>query len=81
MKIANLDIKKTFYINLNERHKRHFLAIEASQLGYGGISEVSRAFGVNRRTISTGITELKSGNTLAPERIRKEGAGRKKKRT
>jgi len=79
MEIENLDNKKTFFYELNERQKRSFLAIEAQRLGYGGISEVSRKFGVSRATISKGITELESGNNLSTERIRRVGGGRKKK--
>lgn len=79
MKIENLDIKKTFFLSLNERQKRNFLAIEAENLGYGGISEVSRAFGVARKTIRVGIKELSSENNLSLERIRRKGGGRKKK--
>ena len=78
MEIENLDIKKNFYTNLNERQKRHFLAIEAKQLGYGGITKVSKCFCVNRETISIGISELESADSLPFGRVRKEGGGRKK---
>lgn len=79
MEIENLDIKKVFFSGLNERQKRSYLAIEAQRLGYGGISEVSRKFGVSRDTISKGIAELKSENNVSNKRIRKAGGGRKKK--
>lgn len=64
---------------MNERQRRQFLAVEANQLGYGGISLVSRSFNVNRETISIGITELKSNIDIGPGRIRRKGGGRKKK--
>lgn len=79
MKIENLDEKKRFYKSLNERQKRHFLAVEAKSLGYGGILFVSRAFGVSRTTVHQGINELDSGEELPVGRIRKIGGGRKKK--
>lgn len=79
MEIENLDIKKTFFSGLNERQKRSFLAIEAQRLGYGGISEVSRKFGVSRDTISKGITELEPDSNVLINRIRRAGGGRKKK--
>lgn len=79
MEIDNLGIKKVFFSELNERQKRSFLAIEAQGLGYGGISEVSRKFGVSRDTISKGITELESANNVPIKGIRREGGGRKKK--
>jgi len=78
MQIDNLDIKKNFYSNLNERQKRHFVAIEAQALGYGGISLVSRTFEVSRTTIYEGISELESGDQLDGQRIRRLGGGRKK---
>ena len=42
---------------------------EATQLGYGGVSLVSRACGLSRVTIMKGIQEL-DAPSLAPERIR-----------
>ncbi len=79
MEVENLDMKKDFIKSLNERQKRHFLAVEANQLGYGGISLVSRSFGVNRKTISAGIRELTFKTEIEPGRIRRKGGGRKKK--
>ncbi len=79
MKIDNLDIKKNFYTSLNERQKRHFLGMQANELGHGGILIVSKAFGVNRDTISSGLKEVKSGEKLPNGRIREKGGGRKKK--
>ena len=79
MQIQNLDIKKAFYITLNERQKRHYLALEAKALGHGGILSVSKAFGANRDTVSRGIKEVEAKETLPQGRIRKQGGGRKKK--
>ena len=39
---------------------------------------VSRATGINRNTIMTGLKELQSPETLAPERVRRPGGGRKR---
>ena len=78
MKIENLDKKRNFYKSLNERQKRHFLAVEARALGHGGIKSVSQTFGVSRTTIHQGIKELESGEELPSGRIRKKGGGRKK---
>lgn len=69
--------------SLNERARRLFVASEAVAYGYGGISVVSRATGVARRTIGVGIAELQQiegGWTppWGPARVRKPGAGRKK---
>jgi hypothetical protein len=69
--------------SLNERARRLFVASEAVAQGYGGISLVSRATGVARRTIGAGIAELRQiEDGWAPAwgqtRVRKPGAGRKK---
>jgi hypothetical protein len=61
--------------HLDERARRLVAASKAVELGYGGISKVSRACGLSRVTLTKGIEELKS-TPLAPGRIRREGAGR-----
>jgi hypothetical protein len=78
MNIDNLEIKKSFYKGLNERQKRHFLALESKVLGYGGITVISQIFQVSRTTVQQGIKELEKGEQLPFGRIRKEGGGRKK---
>jgi hypothetical protein len=52
-------------------------ASEALDLGYGGISIVSRACGLSRVTITKGIQELHA-EPIAAGRIRRPGAGRPK---
>ncbi len=44
--------------HLNEASLRLWAANEALSLGYGGVSEVSRATGLSRTTIHAGIAEL-----------------------
>ena len=79
MRIDNLEYKKKFFSTLNERQKRHFAALEAKQLGHGGILLISEAFGIHRHTVRHGLEELETTETLESDRIRKQGAGRKKK--
>ena len=62
----------------NERQRRLWAASEAMCLGHGGISVVGRATGLSRPTILKGIKELKNNKRLAENRVRREGAGRKK---
>ena len=50
-------------------------ANEARQLGYGGVSTVSRACGLSRVTIIKGVREL-GDPPLAAGRIRRPGGGR-----
>jgi len=61
--------------HLDERARRMMAANEARQLGYGGVSRVSRACGLSRVTITKGMEEL--GNPpLETGRIRRPGGGR-----
>jgi len=63
--------------HLNERSKRMVAAAEAAEIGYGGVSLVSRACGLSRVTITKGISEL----TVAPlpeDRVRRSGGGRRR---
>ena len=65
---------------LNEKQKRLYLASEALEIGYGGITQVSRASGVSRNVITTGIKEIRSGDVgviFKDGSIRRKGAGRK----
>jgi len=66
---------------LDERGRRWWAAIEANELGRGGVSLVARATGISRTTIYQGMKEL-SGNRKALEsegkRIRAVGGGRKR---
>ena len=61
--------------HLNERTRRMVAASEARQLGYGGVSEVSRICGLSRVTILKGMRELES-EALPAGRVRRPGAGR-----
>jgi hypothetical protein len=62
---------------LDERTRRLMAANEAMALGHGGVSLVQRASGLSRKAISKGMQEIRSGEPLAPGRIRRPGAGRK----
>jgi hypothetical protein len=61
---------------LNEKQRRRFLAIEAKEYGWGGVSEVSRISGVSRTTIRLGLKELENGEDYDSSRVRKVGGGR-----
>lgn len=62
---------------LDERLRRIVAAAEATVIGYGGISIVSRETGVSRQAIALGCEELKHSEKATDTRIRKEGGGRK----
>jgi hypothetical protein len=63
---------------LNERSLRVWCATEAECIGRGGVSLVHKATGASRVTISKGLKELHSEESLEPGRLRKKGGGRKK---
>ena len=66
------------YSVMDERDRRLLVAAGAMSIGYGGVSQISRATSVCRETISHGIKELRESKELRSGRIRKEGGGRKK---
>ena len=61
-----------------ERTRRHWCAVEASQLGWGGISLIQEATGLSIPTIRKGIKELEEVVELSPLQSRLPGGGRKK---
>jgi predicted transcriptional regulator len=68
---------KRFFVNLSEKDKRHYAAVEAAKLGYGGIKYLAKLLGCTRQTIARGIKELEC-NTLVPKgKVRRLGGGRK----
>lgn len=62
---------------LDERTRRIMAANEAMNLGYGGISTVSKASGLSRKAIAHGIDDIKAGFSPPEGRLRRVGAGRK----
>jgi hypothetical protein len=62
--------------HLNERSRRLFAAVEAKEIGYGGISLVSEITKISRKTIHVGLREISEG-AKEVEGIRRPGGGRK----
>ena len=65
--------------SLDERQRRRWVAAEARSHGRGGIAAVARATGVAENTIRKGLRELDSPGELPAGRVRKAGAGRKRR--
>lgn len=68
---------------LLEKDKRHYAAIEATKLGYGGIRYISYLFKTSEYRIRTGIKELNNPELIdgIPKgKQRRPGGGRKKKK-
>lgn len=53
------NIMITLYLNLSEKDKRHYAAVEAAKLGHGGVNYIAELFGCHRETIAIGLEELK----------------------
>ena len=60
---------------MDERTKRRWAGAEARAIGYGGISQVSRATGLSRTTVKAGIDDLRFRKPR--KGIRRRGGGRK----
>jgi Rhodopirellula transposase DDE domain len=68
-------------VELDERRRRQWAAVEAREIGWGGISLVARATGLSRPTIMAGLEELElssKSRTLAAARVRRPGGGRRR---
>ena len=65
----------------DERLRRRWAAVEARQMGRGGIACVAAATGLSRTTIHAGLKELDANAAASPPpqsgRLRRPGAGRK----
>src|SRR3954454_2789631 len=65
---------------MDERRRRQWAAAEARELGWGGVSLVSRATGLSRPTIAAGLRELKQPapqRAAEAARVRRPGGGRR----
>jgi hypothetical protein len=71
---------RDFFETLSEKDQRRFAAMEARQLGIGGIQYVAQVLGCSTRTIGRGMADLAElPNDPAAGRVRRPGAGRKKR--
>ncbi len=70
---------RNVFRTLSEKDRRRFAAIQARQLGHGGIASISKLLAISESTISRGIDELDTlPDDPAEGRVRRPGAGRKK---
>lgn len=71
---------RAFCETLSERDRRRFAALEATRLGHGGIQYIAQVLECSTRTIERGLNDLAQlPNDPAEGRIRRPGAGRKKR--
>ncbi len=72
------------FSQLSEKNKRHYAALEAERLGYGGQKYISDLFKISPFRIRIGLQELKNPELLLdipPGKERRNGGGRKKKKS
>jgi hypothetical protein len=74
------DLMRAFWQTLSERDRRRFAALEAGRLGHGGLEYVAEVLGCSPRTIERGADEIDQlPADPAAGRVRRPGAGRKKR--
>ncbi len=74
---------KRFFSSLAEKDQRHYAAQEAMKLGWGGKTYISELFQISHHRIRMGEKELNDPLLYAqipPDKQRRLGGGRKKKR-
>ena len=67
-------------VEMDERGRRLWAAVEAGELGWGGVTALAQATGLSRTTITAGLRELKlPARQRAAEaaRVRRPGGGRR----
>jgi len=65
--------------SLSEKDRRRFAALEAIQLGHGGIRSIAKVLACDPQTVQDGMRELTQlPDDPAGSRVRKPGGGRKK---
>ena len=74
-------LMKQYFSRLPEKERRHYAAIEAQKLGFGGKMYISKLMPINRHALNKGIKELLDQdifNQIPTGKQRRVGGGRKK---
>lgn len=64
---------------LNEQQRRLLAGVEAIAYGSGGQARVASLLGMSKQTVARGIQEVRNPGSIAAERVRHPGGGRKRK--
>src|SRR3990172_8355297 len=65
---------------MDERMRRQWAAVEARELGRGGVTAVAHATALSRTTVTAGLRELRSPSARREQharRVRRPGGGRR----
>jgi len=68
---------RNFYRSLSEKDRRRYAAVEASKLGYGGVTYICNLLTCDPATVTRGIKELQAPLPEKEQGIRQSGGGRK----
>lgn len=68
---------RRFFQTLSEKDKRQYAALEARKCGHGGQKYIATVLGVSTKTIQRGLAEIDNKKPPPPDRVRRQGAGRK----
>ena len=74
---------KLLFSQMPEKTRRHYAALEASKLGYGGKKYIGELFNISQFRIRSGEKELNDPVLYASipvDKQRRAGGGRKKKK-
>jgi|TARA_B110000977_G_scaffold173180_1_gene226134 hypothetical protein len=74
---------RLYFAKLGEKDRRHYAAVEADKLGYGGQRYIAQLFDIHVERVYNGLKELKNPTLLADIPLgkqRRAGGGRKKKK-
>jgi hypothetical protein len=72
-------IRRSFYHSLRENDRRRYAAVEAAELGHGGIDSIAAVLGIDPKAIRHGRRDLDDLPERPAPRVRKAGGGRKRK--
>lgn len=73
---------RAFFSQLSEKNQRHYAALEAQKLPYGGKKYIGELFNISQFRIRCGEAELNDAQLYAQipaDKERRPGGGRKKK--
>lgn len=77
--LAVEDAMRNFCDSLREKDRRRYAAVEATELGHGGVAYIARLLHLAPRTVRQGLQELQRPPDLPPERCRKKGEAEKER--
>ena len=63
---------------MDEKSRRRFVGLLATQQGWGGVRQMSRITGLSRTTILRGQREIERTTRSRRQRIRRRGGGRQR---